>query len=142
MEAALNMSSLSTEDFLMLNTTFDVFADPKTNMDCDKNILRFDRLPDREVRVAEYRRQRGCGGLPSHQTYRIYPYILKTCPCFFQNRARFSYIWTLFDSFDRLGIAPFSGSLANQPAWIIEAFDVLRGLKAKHEQKRNKQHGK
>lgn len=134
------MSSLSTEDFLMLHTTFDVFANPKSNLDCEKNLSRFDRFneADRDARITQFRQSRGCGGLLSPQTYRFYPYQIKTCPCTFQNRARFGHIWTLFDSFERLGVLPFPGSLAQQPASILEAFDILRGLKSKYEQQRNK----
>jgi hypothetical protein len=125
----------------MLHVTFDVFANPKSNLDCEKSLSRFERFQDeteRNSRIAQFRQSRGCGGLPSPQTYRFYPFQLKTCPCTFQNRARFGHIWTLSDSFEKHGVLPFPGSLTQQPALIIEAFDVLRGLKSKYEQQRNK----
>lgn len=133
-------SSLNTLDFLMLHCTFDLFFNPKTNLDCAKNIQRFDTLSDEryEIQIQMYRETHGCGGLPSLQTYKFAPFLLKTCPCTYQGRAHFAHLWTLFDKYERFGVLPFSGSHTDQPSQILEAFDVLRGLKASYDNKANK----
>lgn len=71
----------------------------------------------------------GCGGRPSKSIVRYAPFELRTCPCTFQNRASFCELWALFDPFERLGVLPFSGGLAEQPAKVVEAFSILRSLK-------------
>lgn len=37
----------------------------------------------------------------------------------------FDYVMTLFSAYDRQGILPFQGSLAEQPAQIIDIFSIL-----------------
>lgn len=130
-------SSISTLDFLMLNCTFDLFYSPTTNLDCKKNIERFDSLTDERyaLQIQTYRETRGCGGLPSPQQYKFNPFVLKTCPCTYQNRARFNHLWTLFDKYERFGVLPFTGSHSDQPAPTLEAFDVIRSLKHSYDAK-------
>lgn len=136
----MSLSSIGTLDYLLLHTTFDIFANEKSAFKCDDLLSRFDRFApeERESRVKALREIRGCGGLPSAQHHKIDPFKLKTCPCTFQNKTRFGHIWTLFDKYERHGVLPFGGSLANQPAQILEAFDVLRNLKSSYETKQSK----
>lgn len=134
------MSSVNTLDYLLLHTTFDIFANPKSAFRCDALEVRFDRFEpeEREKRLTQLRVVRGCGGLPSTQSHKIDPFKLTTCPCTFQNRTRFGHVWILYDKYERHGTLPFEGSLANQPAQILEAFDVLRNLKSSYETKQSK----
>ncbi len=119
----------------MLHTTFEIFANPKSNLDCSKNIERLEGRHDSDKRIAAYREARGCGGSPSPQQFRFYPFTVSTCPCTFQNKVRFSHLWTLFDGYDRHGVLPCPGPLTHQPAALIEAFDILRSLRVSYENK-------
>ncbi len=49
----------------------------------------------------------------------------------------FYYVLTLNDGFEK-GMLPFSGSMSEQPAQIIEKFSLVRALKAEAEEKRIK----
>lgn len=44
----------------------------------------------------------------------------------------FNYVMTLFNSYDKSGVMPFPGTLSEQPAKIIEIFDLLEQLKHEH----------
>lgn len=126
----------------MLHATFDIAARDNSSLDCEKLGARFNGKSDQATRLEEFRRIRGCGGLPSTQTRTIAPFKLTTCPCTFQNRMRFGHIWMLFDKYERHGTLPFAGPLTAQPAQLLEAFDVLRSLKHEFEKPKGTKKGK
>lgn len=47
----------------------------------------------------------------------------------------YSFLANTFHSYDSHGILPFSGGLADQPAQIIEYFEILSQLKYEHQQR-------
>jgi hypothetical protein len=51
------------------------------------------------------------------------------------NYEYFGYVLSLFDAYDRLGILPFNGCFSDQPAKIIEIFNVLDQLKTERQMK-------
>lgn len=51
----------------------------------------------------------------------------------------FGYAITLFDLYHRHGVLPYQGSLSEQPAKIIEIFQVLDQLKTEHETRVNEE---
>lgn len=53
------------------------------------------------------------------------------------NYPYFTYIITLFNQY-KLGVLPFNGCLVDQPAKIIEIFDLLYQLQFEHEDKTRK----
>ncbi len=130
-------SSISTLDHLMLNCTAELFFNAKTNLDCVKNIQRFDSLSDERYgqQLKLYEESRGCGGRPALNSYKFPPFVIKTCPCTFHNRARFIHYWTLYDKYSRFGVLPFGGAHADQPARVIEMFDALQTIKARYDKK-------
>lgn len=54
----------------------------------------------------------------------------------------FDYLTTLFGQYDRHGVLPFAGSLSEQPAKIIEVFNVLKALSFEAQAKEQKKTGK
>ena len=55
------------------------------------------------------------------------------------NYDQFGYTITMFDAYDKHGILPFPGSFSEQPAKIIEIFQVLDQLKGEHEKKQHEE---
>jgi hypothetical protein len=47
----------------------------------------------------------------------------------------FGYVVTLFDLYHRHGVMPYPGSFSEQPAKIVEIFQVLDALRSEREQK-------
>lgn len=47
----------------------------------------------------------------------------------------FNYAMTLYDQYDRNGILPFEGVHSDQPAQVLEVFDLLQSLKLEQEEK-------
>jgi hypothetical protein len=54
----------------------------------------------------------------------------------------FNYVITLFDAYDRHGTLPYHGPQADQPAKIIEIFQVLDQLKTEQRQKMQEDHNR
>lgn len=54
----------------------------------------------------------------------------------------FNYIYGLFRAYNKNGVLPFEGCLADQPAKIIEIFDVLEELTLEKENKQLQEHNK
>lgn len=47
----------------------------------------------------------------------------------------FNYVLTLWEAYDTHGVLPFEGSLVDQPAYILEVFQILTSLKIEREKK-------
>lgn len=61
------------------------------------------------------------------------------------NLARFEYpyfnfVMALFDKYNRFGVLPYPGSMADQPAKILEIFDLLAQLQYEAEEEARKEH--
>jgi hypothetical protein len=54
----------------------------------------------------------------------------------------FGYAITLFDLYHKSGVLPYPGSASEQPAKIIEIFQVLESLKNEREIKQHEEHQK
>lgn len=86
-----------------------------------------------EKRLRSLAEAKGCDWRVSKGSVRYYPFELRTCPCNFHDRSTFCEIWTLFEPFERLGVLPFRGGLADQPAKVVEVFSILRNLKQEYD---------
>ena len=51
---------------------------------------------------------------------------------------QFNYIYSLYAKYDQFGVLPFPGSHSEQPAKIIEIFDVISAVQAEEEKRLSK----
>lgn len=56
--------------------------------------------------------------------------------------SQFGYVYTLYKRFVDGGILPFPGSLADQPAQIMEIFNTLESVELEHKQRQQKEQEK
>jgi hypothetical protein len=55
------------------------------------------------------------------------------------NYPQFGYVYTLFKKYSEQGVLPFQGSMADQPAQVIEIFNTLDGIESELKEKAHKE---
>ena len=78
---------------------------------------------------------RGCFDTTT-QKYKILNLEFKTCPGNYSNNYIY-YLWQLFTHYEN-NLLPYKGSLGEQPAKIIEIFDIIQEVVRDYEEKLKK----
>jgi hypothetical protein len=107
---------------------------------CSKCLKKYEGRADGKKLLRKYRKLQGCFGRTRRDGYRFDGYIYSTCP---GNVFDYSslFIIELYREYQK-GIMPYPGALVEQPAKIMEAFQVIDGynsLKLAEEQKKQKE---
>lgn len=120
---------------------------------CHKCLSSFSNQPegdDKEKLLTKMRKLKGCWGT-IRQSYRVDKFEVSTCPGNYSTHQVHEFFsWYL--KYEQFGILPYPGSLYDQPAKIMEIFDIIGSIKFKKlkerkdrqemENKRNRLKGK
>lgn len=127
------LSSVSEEEIVKLTASFHYWSNPKQYNCLEKHeSLSGQRLED-------FKNRNGCGFRFSKEPRREENgYYFYSCFCDHLD-PNFGYLMTLHQNYEQFGTLPYSGSLSEQPAKIIEVFQILSDLKLKRREELEKQ---
>ena len=136
----LEESSIRPSDDMMLRSSF--YYTTNDRFQCEQKVDRYYKLnmdrkrmaPDRAMEEAEkmVEAQNSCDSVRDTAMYEIDGYSFNTCVCNFIH-PEFNFFIGLFGEYDKHGTLPFPGSLADQPAYIMDVLQLIRSLKLEKE---------
>ena len=129
-------ASISLSEDMMLRSSFHYITNDK--LQCEQKVDRYydlnisrKKMEPEEALTEAYRfveAQNHCDKVLPSPLYEIDGYQYYTCACNFQH-PDFNFLITLFGEYNKYGTLPFPGALADQPAYIMEVFQILKSLK-------------
>jgi hypothetical protein len=115
------MNNLSIDEYARFKATMRVMDDRRYV--CSECLCKYDKRPDKESMLKKYRDINGCFDDNRASAYRYDDLVFSTCPGNFFDR---SALW-LMEGYKQyqLGNLPFEGALADQPAKVMECFELV-----------------
>lgn len=120
---------MNSFDHICITASFYYAIDNKFK--CEEKIEEYARKSNYEKAKMLIQTANGCGVIHDKIMYQVDNVGYHSCFCTFKHPYFYNYLY-LFKNYER-GILPFSGSLTEQPAYIIEIFTLLENLKADRE---------
>lgn len=138
----MRISGLSDYDYVKLVATW--FYNVEDKFNCEEQKSKYLMMPESEKKINDYMLARGCLG-KSELSGVVYdkptnrPRYQQDEVCFYNCFCNFidpstNFLLNLFWYFDK-GILPFQGAITEQPAKIIDVFNVFTHLK--HEKQKD-----
>lgn len=126
------ISSLSTQDYILLEATFTNHNDRYFQCRYKESLTK--TRSDHEYLVRDERRKKGCFVIGSEAMFETNGIEFYSCLCHpnFQHELYYDYL-ELFHNFKNHGLLPFEGCYMDQPAKILEAINYIGSLVAKKE---------
>ncbi len=98
---------------------------------CDERIEEYAKRTNYEHAKTLVQKSNGCGIIFDEVKYEVGSIRYHSCFCTYRH-PYFNNFLFLFKNYQR-GILPFKGSLMEQPAYIIDIFNLIENLKIEHE---------
>lgn len=130
----LEYSSITEADYVSLATFF--LSQTNENFNCDMCLSRFCHRSDAEAMDKKWRTAKGCFDVsekPKHSLIdksRGITIDYLTCPGNLSSPSD-GHLFSMLDVFEK-GTMPFPGCYSDQPAKVVEAFNVIVNLREQH----------
>jgi hypothetical protein len=127
-----SINYVSEFERLLIHSTLEAIFNEDDMYSCHKCLQSFASTQDEEKREAalnKMRKLKGCWGA-IRGAYRVDKYDIYTCV---GNYAHYQVheIFGWYQKYEQFGILPYAGSLYDQPAKIMEIFDIMGNIKYK-----------
>jgi hypothetical protein len=123
-------STLADGEYILLVATLEGIFEPN-KFSCQKCITQYGTSAVALERSLPKRKSKGCFDTDT-KTYRYDNLIFKKC--LGNYKINIDFYLTAFSLYDK-GVLPFKGNLYEQPAKVIEIFDVIASIRDKHTDK-------
>lgn len=120
------LSNLTTREWVQVKATLHALADKRFS--CESCLTQYQNRADFESMTQKLRDSKGCATLlpqPAHQIENS----IKFSSCIGNFVMPGIYPWLEAHAYFERGILPFPGSLMDQPAKVIQLFNVIDGYK-------------
>ena len=120
---------MSNFDFVCLQAHF--YYATEDRFKCDEKILEYAKRSTYEKAEAMVRKANGCKVIADKVKYQINNIGYKSCFCTYRHPYFNTYLF-LYKNYEK-GLLPFEGNILDQPAYIIEVFNLIETLKLEKE---------
>ncbi len=132
------VASLTAKEWVEVKAT--LAAGENENFNCKKCLSKYKGRADGEEMLAKVRKVKGCEEVKSESIHKIGDVLrFSTCPGNFV-RPQVSALLSAYAQFKQ-GVMPYAGGLMDQPAKIIELFDVIDSHVAERQASEQKRAG-